>query len=242
MSEISILVVDDEPDLVWAIERSLTFVGYHVLTATDGIEALSVARRHFPDLMILDINMPGMDGLEVCRQLRQDAALKNMPIIFLTQRNATTDRISGLDEGADDYVAKPFDLQELKARLRAVLRRTHKNAQESPKTEARDVLLAGPMSLDPNTRQVHLKDRLVQLTAIEFDLLYFLITHPGRVFNCQQLLQHIWNYPPGSGEAGSVRWHIKNLRAKLEEDPAHPVYLRSVARQGYMLERRQNPR
>ncbi len=242
MSEISVLLVDDEADLIWAVERSLAFAGYQVLTAQDGPEALSIARRHFPDLAILDINIPGLDGIEVCRQMRLDPMLTNIPIIFLTQRSAAIDKISGLDEGADDYIVKPFDLQELKARMRALLRRAHKTAHESDKRDAKDILLAGPMALDPNTRQVHLKDRIVQLTSTEFDLLYFLITHPGKVFSCQQLLQQIWRYPPGSGETGLVRWHIKNLRTKLEADPTHPTYLRSVARQGYMLERRQNPR
>jgi len=242
MSETCILLVDDEPDLIWAIQRSLTFAGYGTLTAKDGIEALSIARRHFRDLVILDINMPGLDGLEVCRQIRQDPALSSTPILFLTHRGATIDRINGLDEGGDDYLAKPFDLLELKAHIRALLRRNQKTTNATQAAPAnQSVLAAGPMTLDAQSRQVYLHDQVIQLTSTEFDLLYFLMVHPSKVFSSKQLLQQVWNYPPETGDPSLVRWHMKNLRAKLEADPSHPTYLRSVARQGYMLERRQNP-
>jgi len=241
MTEICILLVDDEHDLVWAVQRSLSFAGYEVITAKDGLEALSVARRHPPDLIILDINMPGLDGLEVCRQLRLDPTLAPTPIIFLTERSAATDRVLGLDKGGDDYLVKPFDLQELKARIRALLRRNQKTSQEkSEATAENDKLVVGSLTLDLHARQARLGNKAVELTSTEFDLLYFLMAHPGIVYNSQQLLQHVWNYPPDSGEPGVVRWHMKNLRTKLEEDPAHPAYLRSVARQGYILERRES--
>jgi len=241
MNETCILLVDDEPDLIWAIQRSLNFAGYGTLTAKDGIEALSVARRHFPDLVILDINMPGLDGLEVCRQIRQDPALTATPILFLTHRGATTDRINGLEEGGDDYLVKPFDLLELKARVHALLRRSQKTLNAAPAAQTnKEVLVAGKMTLDTQSRQVYLKNEVIQLTSTEFDLLYFLMVHPSKVFSSKQLLQQVWNYPPETGDPSLVRWHMKNLRAKLEADPSHPTYLRSVARQGYMLERRQN--
>jgi len=132
MNNESILLVDDEPDLIWAVQRSLSFDGYVVLSAKDGYEALSIARRSFPDLIILDINMPQMNGLEVCRKLRQDPILESVPIIFLTHRNETSDRINGLEEGGDDYLGKPFDLHELKARIKAMLRRNKRKSKNNP--------------------------------------------------------------------------------------------------------------
>jgi DNA-binding response OmpR family regulator len=241
MNDQSILLVDDEPDLVWAVQRSLSFAGYEVLSAKDGYEALSIARRHFPDLIILDINMPRMDGLEVCRTLREDPQLESTPVIFLTNRNETSDRINGLEEGGDDYLGKPFDLHELKARVQAILRRAKKNYKGNQTlTKTQDIIMIGEIKLDPHSRQVYLDDKFIQLTATEYDLFYYLITHPGKVFNSQQLLQQVWNYPPDSGETSLVRWHMKNLRTKLEKNPANPSYLRTIPRQGYMLEQRQN--
>jgi len=241
MNNESILLVDDEPDLIWAVQRSLSFDGYVVLSAKDGYEALSIARRSFPDLIILDINMPQMNGLEVCRKLRQDPILESVPIIFLTHRNETSDRINGLEEGGDDYLGKPFDLHELKARIKAMLRRNKRKSKNNPsQPNEQDIIQIGGIKLDPHSRQVSLKDEIVQLTSTEYDLFYYLITHPGKIFNSQQLLQNVWNYPPDYGDTSLVRWHMKNLRTKLEQDPANPTYLRTIPNQGYMLEQRQN--
>ena len=231
-----ILVVDDEQDLVWAVRHSLSDEGYEVLTAYDGMEALTVARRHHPDLVILDIAMPRLDGLQVCRRLRRDPTLATVPILFLTVRRGIEDRIKGLDEGGDDYLAKPFDLEELKARVRALLRRS----RPVPEGTSGPLLVAGPLVLDLHTRQVHLGEKAVQLTPTEFDLLYHLMTHPGEIFSSRQLLRQVWGYPPKSADPGLVRWHVRNLRAKIEPDPAHPVYIRTVPRHGYMFERRNN--
>ena len=179
-----ILLADDEQDLIWAMRHSLSDEGYEILTAYDGVEALAVARRHRPDLIVLDINMPRLDGLQVCHQLRRDPLLAAAPILFLTVRSATEDRICGLDAGGDDYLAKPFDLRELKARVRALLRRRQPAAEGGQAAaEDRDFLLvAGPLTLDRHTRQVHVGANVLQLTPAEFDILYHLMTHPSEIF------------------------------------------------------------
>lgn len=233
-----ILLVDDEQDLVWAVRHSLSDESYEVLTAYDGVEALTIARRHRPDLVILDIIMPHLDGLQVCQRLRRDPTLAAVPILFLTERSAIEDRITGLDEGGDDYLVKPFDLRELKARVRALLRRG-RSAPEGrpgfPGFEGQDSLVVGPLTLDLRICQVGMGEKTVQLTPTEFDLLHHLMIHPGEVFSSQQLLRQVWGYPPATADPGLVRWHIKNLRAKIEPDPAHPVYIRTVPRHGYIL-------
>lgn len=230
-----ILLVDDEQDLVWAMQYSLNDEGYEVLTAYDGVEALAVARRHRPDLVILDIVMPRLDGLQVCHHLRRDPALAAVPILFLTVRSSIEDRIAGLDEGGDDYLAKPFDLRELKARVRALLRR----GRVAPEGRV-SLLVVGPLALDLHTRQVRVGEgevgeKGIQLTPAEFDLLHHFMTHPGEVFSSQQLLRQVWGYSPETADPGLVRWHIKNLRTKIEPDPAHPVYIHTLPHHGYTL-------
>jgi DNA-binding response OmpR family regulator len=236
MAMARILLVDDEQDLVWAVQHSLSDESYEVLTAYDGVEALTIARRHRPDLVILDIVMPHLDGLQVCQRLRRDPTLAAVPILFLTGRSAIEDRITGLDEGGDDYLVKPFDLQELKARVRALLRRRRSASEGGPGSEGQDSLLVvGPLTLDLHTCQASVGEKTVQLTPTEFDLLHHLMIHPGEVFSSLQLLQQVWGYPPETADPGLVRWHIKNLRAKIEPDPANPVYICTVPRHGYIL-------
>ena len=230
-----ILVVDDEQDLVWGLRHSLQDEGYEVDTAYDGLEGLEVARRHRPDLVILDIAMPRLDGLEVCRRLRRDPALAAVPILFLTVRGGTEDRVKGLDEGSDDYLLKPFALAELKARVRALLRRSRGPAPASETTEGSETLVVGALALDLRSRQVRVGKTTAQLTCTEFDLLRHLMAHPGEIHTSARLLQQVWNYPPGAGDPGLVRWHMKNLRAKIEADPAHPRHIRTVSQQGYIL-------
>ncbi len=239
MPKARILVVDDEKDLVWAVRHSFSDEGCEVLTAYDGVEALTVARRHRPDLIILDIIMPRLDGLQVCRRLRRDPTLAAVPILFLTERSAIEDRIKGLDGGGDDYLTKPFDLGELKARVRALLRRARSAPEGSPRAEDQGpVLVAGNLALYLHTCQVRVGEKTVQLTPAEFDLLHHLMTHVGEVFSSKQLLQQAWSYPPRTGNPGLVRWHIKNLRAKIEPKPAHPAYIRTIPHRGYVFERR----
>ncbi len=238
-----ILLVDDEQDLVWAIRHSLRDEGYEVLTAYDGAEALSVAQRQRPDLVVLDIVMPRLDGLQVCHRLRRDPALAAVPILFLTVRSDVEDRIKGLNQGGDDYVAKPFDMGELKARIRALLRRRYRAPNEQTTSNDRDthVLEAGELALDLHTRQVEVAGKTVQLTPTEFDLLRYLMIHAGEVFSSDDLLQQVWGYSPLTSDPSLVRWHVKNLREKIEPDPPNPSYITTIPRHGYMLERRQSP-
>ena len=236
MSDKYILVVDDEPDMVWVIQRSLTRAGYKVLTASDGLEALSVARRHHPSLIILDINMPVMNGLDVCAQIRKDALLAFTPIIFLSVSCTLTDRVRGLDQGADEYMTKPFELSELEAHIRALLRRDKPFNPEGKEESYRpSSITEGEICLDLLSHFVKVRDQEFELTPTEFDLLYFLITHPKEVFTSRQILQIIWNYPDEIANTGLVRWHIKNLRNKIELDPLEPKCIVTIARQGYMF-------
>lgn len=241
MFQTQILVADDEQDLVWAIQQSLSDEGYEVLTAYNGAEALAIAHRHNLDLIILDISMPHLDGLEVCRLLRQDSIMAAVPILFLSARNTIEDRIKGLDEGSDDYLTKPFDLGELKARTRALLRRGRSSRGTSSNSEKRETLLVvGSLTLDLRSHSMRVREKPVELTPTEFDLIHHFMDHAGEVFSSQQLLQQVWGYPLEAADLGLVRWHVKNLRAKLEPDPNHPVYLRTVKRHGYMLNRRRS--
>jgi two-component system, OmpR family, response regulator RpaA len=197
-----------------------------------------MARRHLPALIILDIVLPGMDGLEVCRQIRSDPLLAPIPIIFLSKRSACMERVLGLNQGGDDYLPKPFDVQELKARILALLRRSQPASLAEPPSPAHpktSVLALGGLQLDLRSRQVIIGNRHVDLTSAEFDLLYFLLTHAGCVFTSQELIQQVWHYPPETTSPGLVRWHVKNLRAKIENDPQHPAWLRTVAHQGYIF-------
>ena len=233
-----ILVVDDELDMVWAIQRHLQSAGYEVLTAHDGLEALAVARRHHPALVVLDIDMPVLNGLEVCLRMRSDPILATIPILFLTVSSTFSDRVLGLDQGADDYMTKPFDLLEFKARIRALLRRDRSFSNPNQgDTGQSSTLITGEITLDLHTHMVHVRGKGSELTPTEFDLLYFLMAHSQEVFTSLQLLQMVWNYPVEIANPGLVRWHIKNLRNKIETDPKWPNYILTVAHQGYMFKK-----
>jgi DNA-binding response OmpR family regulator len=230
MSEI--LVVDDDRDVAQSIELALRRRGFRVTLAYSGVEAIKLLRRYRPDLVILDVLMPGMSGLEVCRRLRASDSTADLPIIFLTARGQEQDRIEGLRAGADDYLSKPFNLEELILRVRAVLRRF-----ESPTVqEVPSELVAGELCLDTRTFQVTTPEKKhVLLTPTEFDLLYHLMSHAGHVFSSERLLQEVWDFPHDTGSTDLVRAHIKNLRDKIEPDPRSPIYLRTVPRHGYMI-------
>ena len=236
MSMPYILVADDEPDFVWAIQRSLKGAGYEVLTAHDGLDALAVARRHHPSLVVLDIDMPVLNGLEVCRRMRQDAIMSTIPILFLTVSSTFRDRVLGLDQGADDYMTKPFDLMEFQARIRALLRR--QQSLPNPNQAGADqpsILEGGDITLDLSTQMVQVRGKGLKMTPIEYDLLYFLMAHPQEVFTSRQLLQMVWNVPVEIANPGLARWHIKNLRNKIEINPELPNHIVTVSHQGYMF-------
>lgn len=215
------------------LQRQLKSAGYEVLTASDGLSALNLARRHRPDLIVLDITMPGMSGLDVCRRIRDDHVLQDVLILFLTSRNEVEDRVQGLDTGADDYLPKPFDTNELLARVRALFRRSER--QKATGETGDHALHVGPVQLEPARCVARVRDDEYELTRVQFDLLYHLMSHPNEVFAADQLLVQVWGYAPGTGDTSLVRWHIKNLRNILEEDPSSPQFLCTVPRQGYVV-------
>jgi len=224
-----ILVVDDDPDVAKSIENSLR-KQYKVFVVYSGIEAIKEARRHPPDLIVLDVRMPDMDGLETCQQLRLDPALADIPILFLTALGRPEDRVAGLKAGGDDYLTKPFNLEELLLRIKAILRRSAKSAPKpSSVIEIRD------LRLDRNTYQVTTAKKQSKLTPIEFDLLYHLMMYSDEVFTSDRLLQEVWDYPSESGSPDLVRMHIKNLREKVEADPRNPEYIVTIPRRGYTI-------
>lgn len=226
-----VLVVDDEEDIVWAVGYALRDDGHSVRMAYDGGAALAMTRHQPPDLIVLDVTMPHMDGFSFCRQVRTDPGLAALPVLFLTGRNTVDDRVRGFDEGADDYLLKPFDLRELKARVRALLRRSQRNTPPSAPT----TLHVGALLLDLNSCQVTVANHTRQLTPAEFELLRFLMEHPNEVCSSDRLLREVWGYSPDSAEPGLVRWHVMNLRAKIEPDPSNPTHVCTVPRHGYIL-------
>lgn len=226
----SILVVDDDMSVADTIQRSLTSKGHQVAAVYNGVEALEVVRQKHPDLIVLDVIMPRMDGMEVCRQLRQDAKTAHVPIIFLTAMDRLDNKIEGFEAGADDYVTKPFDIQELELRVRAMLRRSVPLAQAEP-----DVLTVGDLSLNCRTYEARASSKASLLTPIEFELLHYLMSHAGEVFSSERLLQEVWEYPAGTGDPALVRMHVKNIRDKIETEPRWPRFLRTVSRHGYTI-------
>jgi DNA-binding response OmpR family regulator len=224
----TILVVDDEPIVREVVERYLRQDGFAVETAADGPEALRRFAAARPDLVLLDLMLPGLDGLEVCRRIR---AQSNIPVIMLTAKADETDTIIGLGVGADDYVAKPFSPRELVARVKAVLRR----ATLTPPQAEGDPLRFGQLVIRPDRRQVEVNGQGVDLTAREFDLLVFLASNPGHVFSREELLDKVWDWT-FAGDSGTVTVHIRRLRQKIEPDPDRPRYIKTVWGVGYKFE------
>ncbi len=225
-----ILVVDDEPNIREIVGQYLRRDGYTVVSAVDGEEALWLYQRERPDLVVLDLMLPRLSGLEVYRRLlRSEVAKRRIPLIMLTARGEEEDRIVGLGLGADDYVVKPFSPRELAARVGAVLRRV---SEDSADPATRAVLRFGDLLVDPNTRQVTIRDQPVLLTAREFDLLHYLVSSPGRVFTRDQLMEALWGYT-FAADTSTVTVHMRRLREKIEEDPARPHHLQTVWGVGY---------
>jgi two-component system, OmpR family, response regulator ResD len=220
-----VLIVDDEPNIREIVGLYLRRDGHSVVSATDGEEALEVFRESEPDLVILDLMLPKMSGLEVCRRMRAD---RKVPMIMLTARGEEEERIVGLSLGADDYVVKPFSPRELAARVAAVLRRV----EESSGDVDQKVLSFDGLRIDPNTRETLVRGEPVNLTAREFDLLHHLASSPGRVYTRDQLMELVWGYT-FSADTSTVTVHVRRLRAKVEPDPARPRYLQTVWGVGY---------
>lgn len=231
MTKRTILVVDDEATIREVVRRYLEHDGFAVREAANGEAALAAVQRQPPDLIVLDLMLPGIDGLSLTRRLRRDG--HDVPIIMLTARGQTSDRILGLDQGADDYVVKPFSPQEIVSRVRAVLRRTAEPGLDA--AAPAPPLQIGRLHLDPAARRVTVDGGPVTLAAREFDLLWFLASHPGQVFSRDQLLDHVWGYD-FYGDPSTVTVHIRRLREKIEADPASPQTLVTVWGAGYRFQ------
>ncbi len=228
-----IITVDDDPEMRNMLVNALSRQGYSVGQARSGQEALALLEENRPDLLILDIGMPGLDGLTLCHRLREDPRFVTLPILFLTALSQPADVIKGLDAGGDDYVTKPVDLAVFLARVRALLRR--RQAEESG-VQYEPIISVGDLSLNSDTYQAQVGDRVVQLTATEHRLLRYLMEHPNQPLSPQHLLEAVWEYPPHTGDTDLVRVHVRNLRSKLENDARNPEYIRTVHGVGYMIE------
>jgi DNA-binding response OmpR family regulator len=230
------LIVDDERNLVELIQGYLEREGYTVLVAYDGTKALEQARTHHPDLIVLDLMLPGMDGIEVCRQLRQ---FSDAYVLMLTAKAEEIDKIIGLSVGADDYLTKPFSPRELVARVKAMLRRPRHVAGMPATPDKPPILRFGELTIDEERHEVLIRGESVALTAREFALLVTLAQHPGRVFTRAQLLERVWGDEYYDDHVVDV--HIGNLRKKLEDDPAEPQYVQTVRGVGYRFATRVAP-
>ena len=223
-----ILIVEDEPVVVEVVSRYLEREGYSVTTATDGVQGIELFRKNRPHLVVLDLMLPRLGGMDVCRLIREQG---RTPIIMLTARGDEMDRIAGFEAGADDYLAKPFSPRELVARVKAVLRRSYEDGDL--RTEER--ILSGDVVIDRKGRTVEVGGSIVELTTREFDLLAFFATHPGQVFTREQLLGRVWD-SDWFGDSSTVTVHIRRLRTKIEPDPSRPKRIATVWGTGYRWE------
>jgi DNA-binding response OmpR family regulator len=256
METANILVIDDDEIVARTIERALRSYDLRVAVANSGVEGLKTARRRRPDLVILDIIMPGMDGYAVCREMRADKLLEEVPVLFLTARAKDEDRIAGFLAGADDYLAKPFNIDELGLRVRAILRRARRQpapeatvtpasgggpgegrqAETGSDLERQHRLAIGAYVLDTRTFELETPAHgKVRLTPVQYDLLHHMMCHPGEIFSPARLLDEVWDYPSDTGSPDLVRVHIKNLRERIEPDAHAPEFLRTVPGFGYTI-------
>lgn len=229
-----ILVVEDEPALAETLVYNLEHQNYSVFSASDGLSALQIAREQRPDLILLDIMLPGLDGFEVCRLVRMEM---NVPIIMLTARDEEIDRVVGLELGADDYLTKPFSMRELLARVKAQLRRVRmiREEMENSETEDHEKLQCGNISIDLTRREVLLDDHLLAMKPKEFDLLVYLARHKGHLLSREIILERVWGWD-FSGGSRTVDVHVRWLREKIEHDPAAPERIVTVHGAGYRFE------
>jgi DNA-binding response OmpR family regulator len=260
MRQSNILLIEDDDIVARTIERCLRGKEYYVNVANSGVAGLKAAHRKVPDLVILDVIMPGMDGFTVCKEMREDPILKNVPILFLTAKIKQEDAILGLSLGADDYLRKPFNVDELLLRVNAILRRT-KNDAKPPEVPAP----AAPASRDQKTRplppagtnhilrlgEYSLNTRTfiftspakgeVRVTPSQYALLYHLMSHPNKIFSPSLLLEEVWDYPDTAGSSDLIRVHIKNLRESIEANPQEPEFIKTIKGYGYTIEYRERP-
>jgi len=233
LNDKNVLVVEDEQDIADLLSLHLADIGCHVTATGDGHEAMRLGLARDWDLVILDLRLPGPDGLSICRALRRES--RYAPILMLTSKSSELDRVLGLELGADDYVTKPFSVSELMARVKAIFRRVESLEKRFPGGD--EALTIGPLTIDPAGRQVAVEGASMSLTAREFDLLLHFARHPGRVFSRAQLLDSVWGYGH-EGYEHTVNSHINRLRSKIEPDPAHPEFIVTVWGVGYKLEQK----
>ncbi|MDD5369533.1 MAG: response regulator transcription factor [Anaerolineaceae bacterium] len=261
MESSSILVVEDDTIVSRTIERCLRRADFHVTVTNSGVEGLQIIRRNRPDLVILDVVMPGMDGYTVCREMRSDSLIADIPVLFLTAKIKDEEKITGFTAGADDYLGKPFNLDELLLRVRAILRRvkatprsavagnrmsplmedavqTRSSLEETePKTRKNDrtINIRG-YSLDTRTYELTTPQAVkIRLTPVQYDLLYHLMSHPGEIYSPSRLLDEVWDYPTDAGSPDLVRVHIKNLRERIEVNSHNPTFIETVPGYGYTI-------
>ncbi len=265
MEQANILVIEDDDIVSRTIERCLRRENYKVSLANSGVEGLQVAHKRVPDLVILDVIMPGMDGYTVCKEMRADPILENVPILFLTAKTKDEDKITGFNAGADDYLGKPFNLDELILRVKAIIRRTsspkketdveqnnkgfsisnlfpkNRNTNKESKVESKPSMPSHCIEiqdyvLDTKTYELSIPGHgKIRLTPIQYDLLYHLMSHPGEIFSPNRLLDEVWDYPSDTGSPDLVRVHIKNLRERVEIDPHLPNFIETVPGYGYTI-------
>ncbi|MBI4462318.1 MAG: response regulator transcription factor [Acidobacteria bacterium] len=226
-----ILIIEDDKDIVELVRYNLEKEGFQVVAAGDGLTGLAQVKRTAPDLLILDLMLPRLPGLEVCKEIRRDSKFARLPVLMLTARGDEADRVVGLELGADDYVTKPFSPRELVARVKALLRRVE------PVSGGEKLIEVGHLRVDPASYQVTRAGKLLPLSTLEFRLLYFLATHPNKVFSRDQLLDAVWG-PERFVTPRSVDVYVRRLREKIEADPENPVHLKTVRGAGYLFETR----
>ncbi len=250
----NILIIEDDDIVARTIERCLRGNDFHVNQANSGVAGLKAAHRKIPDLVILDVIMPGMDGYTVCREMRDDPILKEVPILFLTAKIKPEDAILGLSLGADDYLRKPFNVDELLLRVTAILRRTKNETKQVPPAPSPKLAATAqktiPLSLNDshilridryslNTRTYMFSSPVkgeFRVTPVQYALLYHLMSHPNKIFSPSLLLEEVWDYPDAAGSADLVRVHIKNLREAIEADPQEPAFIKTIKGYGYTIQ------
>lgn len=232
---LKVLVIDDEESIVDLIKLGLKYEGFQVEAAFDGPEGLAAAQRIDPDLIILDSILPGVDGLEVLRQLRLNPTTRDVPVLMLTAKGKVQDKVTGLETGADDYLAKPFSFEEFVARIRAILRRQQRSrAQEGIDPTQSQILQFGDLQLNPATREVARAGRPIDLTATEYNLLYLFMSHPREVLDRKTILNRVWGYD-FLGETNIIEVYVRYLREKIEETPSTPRLIQTIRGVGYVL-------
>jgi DNA-binding response OmpR family regulator len=226
--------VDDDPDIIDLLRLDLELMGFNVDSATDGFNALKKAEAKLYDLIVLDVMMPKLDGFEVCKRIRANRMSAVVPVILLTAKGTIEDKIRGFNAGADDYLVKPFEFQELMVRMRALFRRTGTLSKESSSPKKDEVLSAGELKLVPSSLEVVLRGKLTKLTPTEFEILYCLMQHVGEAVSLATILQEVWGYEADE-DVRMLRVHIGGLRQKIELDHKQPQYLQTVTNVGYRL-------